>query len=91
VLPGVSAGTQWLLLANALCWGGYALLTGSLWADAPGLVNAPLAVLTIVVLRRAKPSGSRSGRASAGQLPSPRLPRPGRIRHEAARVRVCPG
>jgi len=34
---------------NACLWGAYAVGTGSLWAGAPGLVNGPLAIVTIVL------------------------------------------
>ncbi|WP_315096660.1 hypothetical protein [uncultured Cellulomonas sp.] len=53
-LGGVSLPTQVLLLANAALWAVYALLTGSFWVGAPGLVNAPLAVATIAVLLRSR-------------------------------------
>lgn len=53
-LSGVSISSQVLLLTNATLWGAYAIVTGSLWVGAPGMVNAPLAILTIVVLQRAR-------------------------------------
>jgi uncharacterized protein with PQ loop repeat len=53
-LTGVSISSQLLLLINACLWGAYAVGTGSLWVGAPGLVNGPLAVITIVLLRRAR-------------------------------------
>lgn len=53
-LGGVSIATQVLLLANALLWAVYALLTGSFWVGAPGLVNAPLALGTIALVRRSR-------------------------------------
>jgi uncharacterized protein with PQ loop repeat len=53
-LSGVSLSSQALLLVNALLWGAYAIITQSLWVGAPGLINAPLAVLTIVVLHRSR-------------------------------------
>ena len=52
-LRGVSVASQVLLLLNAVIWGAYAVSTQSLWVGAPGLVNAPLAVLTVGVLRKA--------------------------------------
>ncbi|MDQ0373346.1 hypothetical protein [Cellulomonas humilata] len=52
-LRGVSVTSQVLLLLNAVIWGAYAASTQSLWVGAPGLVNAPLALLTIGVLRKA--------------------------------------
>jgi uncharacterized protein with PQ loop repeat len=53
-LSGVSLSSQVLLLLNASLWGAYAVLTESLWVGAPGLINAPLAMVTIVVLARAR-------------------------------------
>jgi hypothetical protein len=53
-LTGVSTSSQLLLLMNACLWGAYAVGTGSLWVGAPGLVNGPLAIITIVLLRRAR-------------------------------------
>src|SRR4051794_25297760 len=53
-LKGVSISSQLLLLANACLWGAYAVGTGSLWVGAPGLVNGPLAIVTIVLLKRAR-------------------------------------
>jgi uncharacterized protein with PQ loop repeat len=53
-LGGVSIPTQALLLANAALWAVYALLTGSFWVGAPGLVNAPLALGTIALVRRSR-------------------------------------
>lgn len=52
-LRGVSMTSQVLLFLNAVIWGAYAASTQSLWVGAPGLVNAPLALLTIGVLRKA--------------------------------------
>lgn len=51
-LTGLSKATMYLVLANALCWGAYALLTGAFWAGAPGLINGPLAIAVLVVLHR---------------------------------------
>lgn len=53
-LRGVSSGTQWLILCNATLWGVYAVLTGAFWVGAPGLVNAPLAIATLLLIGRAK-------------------------------------
>ena len=52
-LSGVSMATQYLVMTNAVLWGVYALATGAYWAGAPGLVNLPLAVMTVSVTRRA--------------------------------------
>lgn len=53
-LRSVSAGTQYLILCNAILWGVYAMLTEAFWVGAPGLVNAPLAVVTLVLLHRSR-------------------------------------
>lgn len=53
-LAGVSTGTQWLLLCNAVLWGVYAVLTGAFWVGAPGLVNGPLAVVTLALIYRGR-------------------------------------
>ena len=51
---GVSTSSQLLLQMNACLWGAYAVGTGSLWVGAPGLINGPLAIVTIVLLRHAR-------------------------------------
>jgi uncharacterized protein with PQ loop repeat len=48
-LDGISAGTYWIVLANAAVWVAWSLLTGELAVGVPALVNAPAALL---VLRR---------------------------------------
>lgn len=53
-LGGVSMSSQVLLLMNACLWGAYAVFTGSLWVGAPGLVNGPLALVTILLLRHGR-------------------------------------
>ena len=53
-LRGVALGTQVVLLANAGLWGVYGVLTGAFWVAAPGLLNAPLAVLTIALVLRSR-------------------------------------
>ncbi|KQS97429.1 hypothetical protein ASG23_18040 [Cellulomonas sp. Leaf395] len=75
-LRGVSVTSQVLLLLNAVIWGAYAMSTQSLWVGAPGLVNAPLAVLTIVVLRKAHrhPESLTSRRQTGDGPPSMRPP-----------------
>jgi len=65
-LRGVSTSSQLLLLTNACLWGAYAVGTGSLWVGAPGLVNGPLAIITIVLLRQAR---QRLRPLPAGTLP----------------------
>lgn len=48
-LDGISAGTYWIVLANATVWIAWSLLTGELAVGAPALINGPGAVL---ILRR---------------------------------------
>ncbi|GAA2727969.1 hypothetical protein [Cellulomonas aerilata] len=74
-LGGVSVSSQVLLLANAVLWGVYALATDSLWVGAPGLVNAPLALVTISILRRAARSRC-SHPLDAGVAARPQAPVP---------------
>ncbi len=69
-LGGVSVTSQVLLLLNAVLWGVYAVAAQSLWVGAPGLVNAPLAVVTIVILRRST-SGRREASRSSVRSPVP--------------------
>jgi len=71
-LRAVSVPSQVLLLVNALLWAVYAVATQSLWVGAPGLVNAPLAVVTIVVLRRASRPGA-DGRPTVADAVRPVL------------------
>lgn len=53
-LSGISVWGHVLLLMNAILWGVYALLTESLWVGAPGLVNGPLALVTIFLILKAR-------------------------------------
>lgn len=53
-LAALSPWTQWLILLNAASWWAYAILTGAFWVGAPGLVNAPLAVMTLYFIHRAR-------------------------------------
>ncbi len=53
-MSSVSPGTYWLVLANAVLWAVYAALTGAWWSGAPGLVNAPLAVLVLILVARSR-------------------------------------
>ena len=62
-LRGVSPVGQVLLLVNATLWGLYALLTGAYWAGVPGLLNFPLACMTLVLLLRSR------GRALSNKKP----------------------
>lgn len=53
-LKGVSLLGQVLVLANAIVWAVYAILAEALWTGAPGLVNAPLAIFSIIILLRGR-------------------------------------
>ena len=53
-LDGISIATQVVLLATESLWALYAVLTGSYWVGVPAMVNIPLAVLAIRLLRRAR-------------------------------------
>ena len=64
-LRGIAMGSQVIGLAGTFLWGTYAILTEQVWVGAPHLVNGPITVATIVVLRRAR-------RLVAGQtMPAP--------------------
>ena len=67
-LRGVSVPSQVLLLLNAVLWGVYAVATNSLWVGAPGLVNAPLALVTIAILRRTTGPDGTTQRASTAMV-----------------------
>lgn len=53
-LAGVSETTQWLMLIGYLLWGLFGVLSESLWVAAPSLVSIPLALATIVIVRRGR-------------------------------------
>ncbi|NUU19775.1 hypothetical protein HP550_21235 [Cellulomonas humilata] len=53
-LGGISITTQVVLLVTESLWATYAVLTGSLWVGVPAMVNIPLAVLAIRLLRRSR-------------------------------------
>jgi uncharacterized protein with PQ loop repeat len=58
-LDGISAGTYWIVLANATVWVAWSLLTGELAVGVPGLINAPAALLVLrrlAAARHASPS-----------------------------------
>jgi uncharacterized protein with PQ loop repeat len=60
-LAGIALSTQVIALAGNLLWGVYAILIGSFWLGAPAVVNGPIAIGTILVLRR----GAVAARAAA--------------------------
>lgn len=53
-LEGISVVGQFVILANAAVWGLYAGLADAFWTGAPGLINAPLAICTVILLVRAR-------------------------------------
>ncbi|GFZ89820.1 hypothetical protein GCM10011359_18870 [Nesterenkonia alkaliphila] len=59
-LEGISLLTQVCVIANAAIWGLYAVLADAFWTGAPGFINAPLAVCTIVLLVRGRRLRSRA-------------------------------
>ena len=52
-LAAVSRGTQWLIIANAVCWFLIAWDTRNVAVGVPGLINLPMAVWVLVLKRRA--------------------------------------
>lgn len=52
-LEAISLGTQYAVVCNALLWGIYAVLTEAWWAGAPGIINLPLALGTIYLVKKA--------------------------------------
>lgn len=61
-LTGISEVTQWLLVACYLLWGAYGVVIQSLWVSAPSALAVPLAIATIVIVRRGRtlPLATRS-------------------------------
>ncbi|GAA2721581.1 hypothetical protein [Cellulomonas aerilata] len=57
-LAGIAVSTQVIALAGNLLWGVYALLIDSFWLGAPAVVNGPIAIGTILVLRRGAPAAA---------------------------------
>ncbi len=53
-LTGISEGTQWLLVACYVLWGAYGVVSQSLWVSAPSVLAVPLAIATIVIIRRGR-------------------------------------
>jgi uncharacterized protein with PQ loop repeat len=53
-LAGISETTQWFTMIGALLWGVFGVLSHSFWVAAPTLVSLPLALATIVVVRRGR-------------------------------------
>lgn len=57
-LVGISVPTQVLSLAGNVLWLLHAIGIGSFWLGAPSVVNVPIAIMTIVVVRRAAPASA---------------------------------
>lgn len=53
-MAGISVGTQWLLVANAIIWASYAVLAHAWWSGVPSLVNLPLALGTLYLIYRTR-------------------------------------
>lgn len=58
-LQGIALTTQVLSLTGNVLWATYAVLIQSFWVGAPVVVNAPIAVMTITVLLRARRADGR--------------------------------
>jgi uncharacterized protein with PQ loop repeat len=70
-LAGISITTQVVLLATESLWAAYALLTASYWVGVPAMVNIPLSLLAIRLLRRARQApaaGETEGSPASGLL-----------------------
>jgi uncharacterized protein with PQ loop repeat len=59
-MAGIALSTQVIAVAGNLVWVVYAILIGSFWLGAPAVVNGPIAIGTILVLRR----GTATARAA---------------------------
>lgn len=59
-LSGVSLQTQALSLAGNVLWLVHAVGIGSFWLGAPSVVNIPVIVLTIALVRRAQRTAATS-------------------------------
>ena len=51
-LAGINAGTQVLVATNALAWFALGYLEENFWISAPGLLNLPLALATLHILKQ---------------------------------------
>ncbi|NMR21352.1 hypothetical protein [Cellulomonas fimi] len=58
-LQGIALSTQVISLLGNVLWGVYALAIGSFWLGAPSVVNGPIALATIVIVRRAQRAADR--------------------------------
>jgi len=53
-MAGISSATQYLLIINQLMWLVYGLLINSFWVWSSLIVNLPAAILTLLLIHRAK-------------------------------------
>ncbi|WP_403025510.1 hypothetical protein [Salinibacterium sp. GXW1014] len=53
-LAGISETTQWLLTGSYLVWGIYGLLADSPWIAAPSVVALPIAIASVIIVRRGR-------------------------------------
>jgi uncharacterized protein with PQ loop repeat len=84
-LQGIALSTQVISLVGNVLWAAYAVGIGSFWLGAPSVVNGPIALATIVIVRRAQRAADRR----SGLLPAPDTA-PHRAR-SACPARLTPG
>lgn len=53
-LGAVSLATQFIVVVNSILWLLYAIIADSFWVGAPGMLSAPLAIMTIVIITKAR-------------------------------------
>lgn len=53
-LQGASLGMNVMLLCNAVLWAMYGYMTSAFWVAAPGIVNAPLAILSMYFILKTR-------------------------------------
>lgn len=58
-LYGLSLSSQWLTLINSLLWITYGFLLGQFWVAAPSILNAPMALMIILLILRSQKQMSR--------------------------------
>lgn len=75
-LSGVSLLTQAMSVGGAVAWTAYAVLIDSFWVGAPSVVNGPLAVATIVVVRRSRRQAVEAVRVPVRDVAPAPLPGP---------------
>lgn len=76
-LTGLAVSTQVISLVGNVLWAAYGVLIGSFWVGAPVVVNVPILLMTIVVLRRARRAAELPTTTGPGPLdatPAPEAP-----------------